>query len=60
MHDDPMHGVVDATGRVHGTRALYVAGASTFPSAGFANPALTIVAMALRLAEHLRDEWPGA
>jgi choline dehydrogenase-like flavoprotein len=60
MHDDPMHGVVDATGRVHGTRALYVAGASTFPSAGFANPALTIVAMALRLAEHLRGEWPGA
>lgn len=56
MHADPMHGVVDADGRVHGTDSLFVAGASTFPTAGFANPTLTIVALSLRLAARLRDE----
>ena len=54
MHDDARFGVVDATGRVHGTDNLFVAGASVFPTAGFANPVLTIVALAVRLAEHLR------
>jgi choline dehydrogenase-like flavoprotein len=53
MHADARYGVVDANGKVHGSEFLHVVGASTFPSAGFANPTLTIVAMALRLAEHL-------
>jgi choline dehydrogenase-like flavoprotein len=53
MHDDPRLGVADRDGRVHAMDDLYVAGASTFPTAGFANPVLTIVAMALRLARHL-------
>ena len=53
MHADPRHGVVDADGRVHGTHNLFIAGASVFPTAGFANPTLTIVALALRLADHL-------
>jgi choline dehydrogenase-like flavoprotein len=53
MHVDPRKGVVDADCRVHGTDNLYVAGASVFPTAGFANPTLTIVALALRLADHL-------
>ena len=53
MHDDPAHGVVAADSRVHGTANLYVAGASVFPTAGFANPTLTIVALALRLADRL-------
>jgi choline dehydrogenase-like flavoprotein len=53
MHVDPREGVVDADGRAHGVENLYVAGASVFPTAGFANPTLTIVALALRLAEHL-------
>lgn len=56
MHPDPRHGVVDADGRVHGTESLFVVGASTFPSAGFANPMLTLVAMALRLADRLAAE----
>lgn len=55
MSVDPRHGVVDPDGRVHGLENLYVAGASTFPTAGFANPALTILALALRLADHLRN-----
>ena len=53
MHADPGHGVVDPDSRVHGVENLYVAGASVFPTAGAANPTLTIVAMALRLADHL-------
>jgi choline dehydrogenase-like flavoprotein len=50
---DPRQGVVDADCRVHGTDNLYVAGSSVFPTAGFANPTLTIVALAVRLADHL-------
>jgi choline dehydrogenase-like flavoprotein len=48
-------GVVDEQCRVHGIDNLYVAGSSVFPTGGYANPTLTIVALALRLAEHLRD-----
>jgi choline dehydrogenase-like flavoprotein len=54
MSEDERHGVVDAHCRVHGMENLHVAGASVFPTAGFANPVLTIVALALRLAERLR------
>ena len=53
MHEDPRHGVTDRHGRVHATDNLYVAGASTFPTAGFVNPMLTIVALTVRLARHL-------
>ena len=53
MTSDAAHGVVDADCRVHGVENLYVAGASVFPTAGFANPVLTIVAMAERLGDHL-------
>lgn len=55
MADDPRHGVVDADCRVHGIVNLYVAGSSVFPTCGAANPTLTIVALALRLADHLRE-----
>jgi choline dehydrogenase-like flavoprotein len=54
MHGDPTHGVVDADCRVHGIDNLYVAGSSVFPTGGFAHPTLTIVALAVRLAAHLR------
>jgi choline dehydrogenase-like flavoprotein len=53
MHSDPRRGVVDADGRVHGIANLYVAGSSVFPTSGTANPTLTIVALALRLAGHV-------
>ena len=47
------HSVVDPQGRVHGMNNLYVAGSSLFPAGGAANPTLSIVALALRLADHL-------
>jgi choline dehydrogenase-like flavoprotein len=53
MHRDPRQGVVDEHGRVHGVANLFVAGSSVFPTSGFANPTLTVVALTLRLAEHL-------
>lgn len=56
MHDDPRRGVVDADCRVHGLANLFVAGSSVFPTAGAANPTLTIVALALRLSDHLRKQ----
>ncbi len=55
MSDDPDTGVVDRDCRVHGIDNLYVAGSSVFPTAGYANPTLTIVALAIRLADHLRE-----
>jgi choline dehydrogenase-like flavoprotein len=54
MHNDPKQGVVDSDCRVHGLRNLYIAGASVYPTAGAANPTLTLVALALRLADHLK------
>jgi choline dehydrogenase-like flavoprotein len=56
MDRDPQYGVVDEHGRIHGTRNLYVAGSSVFPRAGWAPPTLTIVALALRLADRLASD----
>ncbi len=56
MDADPKRGVVNETGKVHGTRNLWVAGSSVFPTGGWINPTLTIVALALRLADELMRE----
>lgn len=60
MAADPSRGVVDADCQVHGVAGLYVAGGSVFPTSGYMNPTLMIVALAIRLADHLerriRDE----
>lgn len=56
MSDHPSRGVVDSDCRVHGLANLYVAGSSVFPTVGYANPTLTIVALSLRLASLLRAE----
>lgn len=56
MADSPQRGVCNADCRVHGVDNLYVSGASVFPTGGAAPPTLTIVALAARLADHLRDE----
>lgn len=46
-------GVVDRNCRVYGINNLYVAGSSVFPTSGYANPTLTLVALAARLGQHL-------
>jgi choline dehydrogenase-like flavoprotein len=53
MSDSPETGVVDSDCKVFSCNNLYIAGSSVFSSGGFANPTLTIVQLALRLAEHL-------
>lgn len=53
MHPDPRAGVVDADARVHDCPNLHVAGSSVFPTGGYANPTLTLVALAVRLARRL-------
>jgi len=55
MDPDPALGVVDTDLRVHGTDNLYVVGSAVFPTTGYANPTLTLVALAHRLADHLRS-----
>lgn len=57
MADDPRQGVVDRDCRVHGVSNLFVAGSSVFPTGGFATPTFTIVALALRLADHLKTRY---
>jgi len=54
MHVASRYGVVDENSRVHGTSNLFVTGSSVFPSGGYANPTLTIVALAARLGDHLK------
>lgn len=56
MNKDPSEGVVDADSRVHGVSNLYVAGSSVFPTSGIGNPTLTLLAMTLRLSDHLKAE----
>jgi choline dehydrogenase-like flavoprotein len=56
MSKDPQDGVVNENCRAHGVSNLYFGGCSVFPTGGHANPTLTIVALAIRLADHLRDQ----
>jgi choline dehydrogenase-like flavoprotein len=57
MSDDPRRGVVDRNCRVYGLSNLFVAGSSVFPTAGSGTPTLTLVALALRLADHLKSRF---
>ncbi|NNL65466.1 MAG: GMC family oxidoreductase, partial [Myxococcales bacterium] len=54
MDLDPSRGVVDEHCRVHGIDNLFIACSSVFPTSGYANPTLTIVALALRLSDRLK------
>ena len=54
MADDPKLGVVNRNCRVHGVSNLYIAGSSVFATTGCVNPTLTIVALALRLTNHIK------
>jgi choline dehydrogenase-like flavoprotein len=55
MSDDPRLGVVDRHSRVHGINNLFIAGSSVFPSFACDDPTMTIVALALRLSDKLKE-----
>ncbi len=54
MSDDPKQGVVDADCKLHNISNLYVAGASCYVTAGAVNPTLTLIALTIRLSDHLK------
>jgi choline dehydrogenase-like flavoprotein len=54
MHRDRRQGVVDVNCKVHSVENLFIASSAVFPTGGFANPTLTIVALCVRLADHLK------
>jgi choline dehydrogenase-like flavoprotein len=61
MHVDPQVGVVDVNCLVHGLGNVYVAGSSVFPTGlGYANPTLTLLALTLRLADHVKANLGGS
>lgn len=59
MGTDVRTSVVDPECRIHGIANLYIAGGAVFPTSSQANPTLTIVALAIRLAEHLKLQSNG-
>ncbi|HVX51618.1 MAG TPA: GMC family oxidoreductase [Chitinophagaceae bacterium] len=55
MSDNPKTGVVDANCKVHGIANLHIAGASCYATAAAPNPTLTVIALTLRLSNHLKS-----
>ena len=55
MSEHPSQGVVRTDLRCHDVDNLYIAGSSVFPTGGIANPTFTILALALRLGDHLNE-----
>jgi choline dehydrogenase-like flavoprotein len=58
MSDDPATGATDRYGRLWGGSRVVVCDSSLHPTNGSVNPTLTIVANAIRVAEHLVADWP--
>jgi choline dehydrogenase-like flavoprotein len=56
MSDNPKEGVVDANCKVHGISNLFVAGSSCFTTGGAVNPTYTVVAISLRLSDHIKEQ----
>ena len=56
MGTDSHTSVVDGDCKIHGVQNLFVAGSATFPTSSQANPTLTVVALAIRLAAHLKEK----
>ncbi|HEY2658721.1 MAG TPA: FAD-dependent oxidoreductase [Caulobacteraceae bacterium] len=59
MAASPGEGVIDSDGQAFDCKGLYIAGAATFPTSGFANPTLLLIALTLRLAQHLKEARPS-
>ena len=59
MSERPEDGVVDAYGEAHDVPGLYVSDGSVMTTGAAANPTLTIVALAIRQAEHIAAQLGG-
>ena len=59
MSDDPKTGVVDRDCKVHTLHNLFMAGSSCYPTAGAPNPTLTLIALTLRLSDHIKKSLAG-
>ena len=59
MGSDPARSVVDANAEAHTVRRLFVGDGSIIPRTLSANPSLTIMALAPRLADHLHEDPSG-
>lgn len=56
MSDSPKTGVVDRNCKVFDIDNLYIAGSSVFPTISHTNPTLNLVALSLRLSDHLKEK----
>ncbi len=56
MSERPEDGVVDTFGQAHDVPSLFVSDGSLMTTGAAANPTLTIVALAIRQAEHIADQ----
>ncbi len=54
MSTTPSDGVVDPNCKIHNIRNIFICSSSVFPSGGYANPTLTVIALALRLSKHIK------
>jgi choline dehydrogenase-like flavoprotein len=54
MAREPYRGVVDEHCQVHGVPNLHISSSSVFATSGYANPTLTVLALAIRLADRLK------
>jgi len=55
MHENPRLGVVNPQCQVHGIANLYIGSSAVFPTSARSNPTLTILALCLRIADHLKQ-----
>ena len=56
MASSEREGAIDPNCRVYGTSNLYLASGAAFPTSGCSNPTFTIMALALRVVDHLREQ----
>lgn len=55
MSESPCDGIVDADCKIHNVDNVYVSSSAIFPAVGYANPTMAIVALSLRLGDHLKS-----
>jgi choline dehydrogenase-like flavoprotein/diketogulonate reductase-like aldo/keto reductase len=56
MSTSAREGIVDTNLELHGIENAYICSSSVFPTCGFSNPTHTLLALAMRLSDHLRDK----